>query len=714
MRSTSIAIAILVLCFNVAACADDSDYVSGLDWRAYNGSQTNSHFSTLRQIDRENVARLKKVWEYRLVDDGLEVWYSFNPLIVDGRMYVASNGGALAALDPATGRKLWSVTPSNPTHNLRGASYWRDPREPASARVFFVGGEDLYAVDATTGRLVTEFGVGGRIHMGVRVNAPGVLYNDLIILGSSNGRRGDGQIRAYDVRTGQVRWVFRTIPSRGTPEAETWGDHGPEKASGANSWGGMAIDLRRGIVYAGTAQPKVDAKGISFFGGDWEGSNRFSSSVIALRADTGQLVWDFQETHHDIWDLDIPAPPNLVRVKYQGKEIDAVAQVTKRGNTLLLDRDTGTLLYPAQSRAAPRSDVPGEATFPTQQVFSLPEPFAKTHFTEQDVTNLNAAAHDYILGRFKAARTGWFDAPSLQGNIFFGPQGGAEWGGASFDPGTHMLYVNSNHIPWFVQLRKAGQRADENLPPTLQPDIDKLIEEGKSGYTRYCAMCHGVDRNGGGGGPTLKGVASKYSQDEIVKVVTMGQGFMPAVGANLTDDVRKAIAAYLASVDRYVSFTERSETGYQSPYILAMGTGPLLDQEGFPGSKPPWGTLNAINLDTGKIEWRVPLGEYPKLRERGVAPTGTRNFGGSVVTAGGLLFIAATADEKIRAFDTSSGRVLWEAPLPFGGYATPATYNIKGRQYVVIATSSRGWNGMHPGGGAYVAFALDETRSPDQ
>lgn len=699
-----------------ASVADSAFYVAAEEWPVYNGTPSSSHFSSLHKINRENVAGLTKVWEYRSGDGPAKVWYEFNPLIVDGLMYVATGGGALAALDPASGQELWKFKPAGPAYPSRGASFWRDPQKPGQASVFFLSGSvaqdgnsDLYAVDARTGKVIADFGDNGRIPMSVPVSSPGVIYKDLIILGSAQGKRGKGQIRAYDVRSGRMRWVFHTIPKRGDPGSDTWGGVGPEKATGANCWGGMTIDERRGIVYVATAQPKNSSKGVDFFSGDWPGRNRFSSSVIALKADTGVLVWDFQETHHDIWDFDIPAPPNLVRIRFKGKQVDAVAQVTKRGNTLLLDRDTGALFYPAQERPAPPSDVPAERAYPTQRVVTIPEPFAKTQFTEEDVTNLNPEARAYILERFKLARTGWFDPPSLQGTIYFGVQGGAQWGGAAYDPETHLLYVNSNHVPWFVKMRKSvtGDSIIGGSAPLDTAQRVTQIKQGQAHYVQYCAGCHGIERKGEGGGPPLRLLPIQYLEEDIVDISVKGRGRMPPVTAALDPEVPRAIAAYLWNVDRDVLrlYQSETDTDYQPAYITEpRGRGSLRDQQGFPGSKPPWGTLNAINLDTGKIQWRVPLGEYPELQARGIPPTGTPNFGGSVVTAGGLLFIAATADQKMRAFDKSTGEILWEAQLPFGAYATPATYAIAGRQYVVIAAGG-GQNGALAGD-AYVAFAL--------
>lgn len=677
-------------------------YAAGEEWRHFNGNPASSHFSSLRQINKDNVSKLEKAWEYHS-DDGVLLGNGFNPLIVNGVMYAGTSGGGMAALNPSTGEQLWLFHPEYKS-NTKGANYWQDAEQLEVARILFAGGPYLHAVNAQSGKPVMEFGLKGKIDMGVSVTSPGVIYNNLLILGSSGGARGAGQIRAYDVRTGDLVWAFQTIPQKGEPGYETWGEIGANYAKGANAWTSMSLDQQRGVVYVATAQPKVESKAADFFGGDWPGRNRFANSVIAINAETGELIWDFQEVYHDIWDFDLPAAPNLVRVKYQGQDIDAVAQVTKTGNTLLLNRDTGKLLYPAEERPAPASSLPEENAYPTQRVFTRPEPFAKTEFTRDDITDLNPEAHKFILERFEASRTGWFVPPSLEGNILFGPFGGAEWGGAAYDPESHHLYVNSNHIPWYLRMQSVRELETEALD-TNNANKRAL---GKPLYQQHCAVCHGEHRQGQGHIPPLYTSYYKYDEQALANIVAAGRGMMPAFATLLDKDQRRAVAAFV----RYNGSRalNKEAMDYVPPYVTAAnGQNVLRDPEGYPGSKPPWGTLNAINLDTGKIDWRVPLGEYPELKKRGIAPTGTMNFGGSVATAGGLLFIAATADEMFRAFDKETGEVLWETKLPFAGYATPATYMMDGRQYVVIAASGGGHNGT-PLGDTWIAFALKEER----
>ena len=629
-------------------------YISNKTWPHYNGNPANSHYSSLNHINRENVHQLKKAWEFK-TGDGEGLSLQFNPMMIGGVLYVGRAEGGLAAVDAASGKSLWQFVPAedNPCGSGRGAAYWQAVDVSESSRLLYTCGRYLYAVDTRSGHRVSGFGENGRIDMSVAVTSPGVIYRDLVILGSSGGARGDGQVRAYDVRSGALRWSFYTIPAAGEPGFDTWGELGSKHAFGANSWAGMALDQQRGVVYLSTAQPKSENRGASFYNGDWPGRNRFANSVIALQAATGKLLWDFQEIYHDIWDLDLPAPPNLVQVNYQGSTIDAVAQVTKSGNTLLLNRDTGELLYPTQERAAPASRVKEETAYPTQRVFTLPEPFAKPFFTEHDITDLSPEAHQYSRARFNKLISGWFEPPTLTGNIMFGAYGGAEWGGAAFDPTTHRLYVSSNHYPLTIKLKinngditpKTG-----HLPFAHDASLENL-DKGKLLYKKTCAACHGADRRGLSA-PSLASISKKYISEDIEVIIADGLTSMPALGGVLTKPERQSIARFLLHNSQ-----SQEDNTYSPAYVLPSPVvEPFLDQEGYPGSKPPWATLNAIDLDTGKIIWRVPLGEYAELTERGVPLTGRRHFGGSVVTAGGLVFIAATGDKKIRAFDKNTGK----------------------------------------------------------
>ncbi len=446
--------------------------------------------------------------------------------------------------------------------------------------------------------------------------------------------------------------------------------------TGGNIWGGIAADVDRGIVYVSTGSPHPN-----FIGVNHPGDNLFANCVIALRAATGERIWHFQEIRHDIWDLDIPAPPVLVTVDRGGTRVDAVAQVTKLGNTLLLDRVTGKPLFPFRLRRAPASKLPGEQAAEYQPDVELPEPFARQAFTEADITDRTAKARAFVLKKLENATMGWFH-PFEEGrpNVFFGVHGGAEWTGAAFDPQSSLLFVSSNEVPWIITVSRA-----------------KAVGPGQTAYAQLCSACHGNAREGAGAPALPVETMAARGIEKLNTIIRDGQGAMPPF--RMTEKQRSAIVAYLLGKER--SAGQNVGTGQ---YVY-NGYPKLLDHEGYPGSKPPWGTLNAIDLSTGRIRWRVPLGEYDELTRVGVPPTGTENFGGAIVTAGGLVFCGGTRDHKIRAFDRDTGKELWSHRLPFGGYAPPATYEAGGRQYVVIPATGGGKLGGELGD-AYVAFAL--------
>jgi quinoprotein glucose dehydrogenase len=495
-----------------------------------------------------------------------------------------------------------------------------------------------------------------------------------------------GDVFGYDVATGALLWTFHTIPREGEFGHETWSG----RAQGANCWGGMALDEQRGIAYVSTGSPKPN-----FSGNHHTGDNLFANCVIALDALTGKRLWHFQEIRHDIWDLDIPAPPNLVTITREGKRVDAVAQVTKIGNTLLLDRVSGKPIFPFRLKRAPTSKLPGERTAPYQPAVEFPEPFARQVFSRADITTRTEEAQEFIAGRIASANFGFFE-PFEEGkpSVFYGIHGGAEWTGAAADLATGFLYVSANELPSIITVF----RADDE--PPRDPKNPTL---GEKLYHQHCASCHGADRVGVGTAPPLRGLRHRSKDADVIALVKNGRNLMPAA-APMSDAELQALVDFLFVRDR----TQPASTARPAkPAYTYNGYPKLLDQEGYPGSKPPWGTLNCIDLNTGKLRWKVPLGEHPELTASGVPKTGTHNFGGPIVTASGLVFCAGTVDGKIRAFDAQTGAELWEHPLPRGGYAPPATYEVNGRQYVVIAASGGGKLGG-PTGDAWVAFALPE------
>lgn len=706
----------LVVHFSFRPKPPGEDYTG---WAYYAGTRDGARYSALDGINRENVAGLQVAWTYSTGDrdTGNRSQIQCNPIVVKGVLYGTSPKLRLFAVDAATGRPLWTFDPFAGADNRalimginRGLAYWQDAGG-GDARIFYGVRDRLFAIDAATGRPVAGFGQNGSIDLdegldravpdaSVTATSPGVVYKDLIIMGgrlSETAEAAPGHIRAYDVRTGRRRWIFHTIPHPGERGYATWKDRDSwKKIGGANCWTGFSLDAERGIVYVPLGSASYD-----FYGGNRKGQNLFANSLLALDAATGRYRWHFQTVHHDILDRDLPATPNLVTVLRAGRKVDAVAQITKTGYVFLFDRTTGQPLFPIREAPVPRSDLPGEEAWPTQPVPVLPEPFTRQAFREEDVTNISPEAHAAMLRKWKAARKGGpFMPPSKQGTLIFpGFDGGGEWGGAAYDPQTGWLYVNANEMPWILQM------IDVPKPKVQQ----SLRGAGRAVYAKYCITCHGADLKGDAQQtyPALLALEKKYKEDDLRTILDAGRNRMPAF-KQLPEGEKKALVAFLLKKeDRALTAAASAAMAKgAAPAIPYTSTGynRMLDAEGYPGIKPPWGTLNAINLHTGLMEWKVPLGEFAALTKKGIPPTGTENYGGPLVTAGGLVFIAATMDEKFRAFDKKTGKVVWEAQLPAAGFATPCTYQVDGRQYVVIAAG--GGKGGNRSGDQYMAFAL--------
>lgn len=689
-----------------------------VEWPVHGGDPGHRQYSPLAHINRDNVRRLRLAWTYRTgdarADDRSQI--QCNPIVVDGVLYATSPQLKAFALDAATGRELWrfdafaQAAEGREVRALgvnRGVVYWSDGRR--DRRVFLSAGQFLYALDARTGRPIPRFGAGGRVDLArglgrdvrgltVLSNTPGAIYEDLLIVGTrvseGPGPSAPGHVRAYDVRTGAIRWTFHTIPWPGEHGYETWPPDAWTRTGGANVWSGISVDAERGLVFLPTGSAAFD-----FWGGDRRGANLFANCVLALRADTGERVWHYQVVHHDLWDRDLPAAPVLATVTHGGRRIDAVAQVTKHGYVFLFDRETGDPLFPVRERPVPASDLKGEEAWPTQPLPVAPPPFARQRVTEAEVTHRTSAAREYVLNRLRTLRTGQpFIPPSREGTVIFpGFDGGGEWGGQAFDPASGWLYVNSNEMAWVLEMVEIGAGGTGGL------------SEGQRLYATHCASCHGIDRAGAPAQmiPSLDDVGARLGRGEVARVITQGKGVMPRFGA-LTPDERDAIVRYLfgegpSEAGAGASAPAAPAPDASSPYTTT-GYNRFLDREGYPAVEPPWGTLNAIDLNAGTLVWQIPLGELPELTRQGIPPTGTENYGGPVVTAGGLIFIGATKDEMFRAFDKRTGELLWQTKLPAGGYATPATYSVNGRQFVVIAAG--GGKMGTKSGDAYVAFAL--------
>jgi quinoprotein glucose dehydrogenase len=691
---------------NVAAVlslvAQNPAPLSSTEW-GYGGGPRQIRYSPLIQINRSNVTTLTTAWTY---DTGETGALQTQPVVVDGVLYGYTASHKLFALNAATGARLWVFDPgvasSGPN---RGVMYWRDGNE---TRVFAAAADFIWAIDARTGQSIRTFGTDGRIDLrdnlgrppetqSVRLTTPGVIYRDLMIVGgrvSEGLPASPGDVRAYDVRTGALRWSFHTVPRPGEFGYETWPKEAWTYTGGANSWPGMAVDEARGVVYVPTGSAASD-----FYGADRLGDNLFANSLIALDASTGKRLWHFQFVRHDIWDRDLPSPPSLMTLRQNGRTIEAVAQATKHGYVFVFDRTNGQPIFPIEYRSYPASTVPGEVTHATQPIPTKPAPFARQRLTADLLSTRTPAIREWALNEFNAFQSAGQFVPlsvNRQTVVFPGFDGGAEWGGQAFDPESGLYYVNANDLAW-----------TGGLAPVTGG------QSGQALYLQHCATCHRDDRAGAPPSiPALTGIGDRKTFGDIATVVRQGAGRMPGF-PNLDQPAVNAIVQYtLTGADEPPPGAGRGR-GAPAPPVSPLvnnsfrftGYRRFIDPDGFPATAPPWGTLSAINLNTGEYAWQVPLGEYPALVAQGLRNTGSENYGGPVVTAGGLVFIGATnADRKLRAFDKSTGTLLWETVMAGPGRATPATYEAGGRQFVVIATGSAGAGGQATG--VYVAFAL--------
>ena len=688
---------LLVLCALLSLAARRSpNKERNADWPVWGGGPENTHYSKLAQINRSNVKKLAIAWTF---DTGEQGGLQTSPIVVDNVLYGITPTQKIFALNAATGKLLWKFDSGiKGTQPDRGLAYWsngKDKRIVAGVMNF------LYALDAASGKPIASFGQDGRIDLrqelgrepgkqSIALTSPGVVYKDLVIVGGRNPETlpaPPGDVRAYDVRTGKLRWSFHTIPHDGEFGHDTW-PAGAWKISGAaNNWSGMTIDPQRGIVFVPTGSAAFD-----FYGADRIGDDLFANSLIALNAETGERIWHFQGVKHDIWDRDFPSAPALVTVKRGGKDVEAVVQTTKQGFVYLFERATGKPLFPIEYHKYPPSTIPGEVAASEQPIPTKPAPYARQLLTADMLTNRTPEAHVWAVDQFHKSRSEGQFVPFSVGKdtvIFPGFDGGAEWGGPAVDPETSAIYINSNEMTWMAAL---AENTDSTGP--------------KGTYMSQCSVCHGDKMTGSPSAiPSLIGVGGHLPPDQITATITNGKGRMPGF-PNLVGEQLVALVDFLTN-------GERKELGSVGPELLGMkyrfsGYRRFLDPEGYPAIAPPWGTLNAIDLNTGEYLWKINLGEYPELAAHGMKNTGSENYGGPIVTAGGLLFIGATNfDKKFRAFDKSTGELLWETTLPFAGNATPATYEVNGRQFVVIAAGG-GKDPKSASGGVYIAFALPE------
>ena len=701
----------LILIFLVSSCeqVNQEGATQNSDWSVYLGGAESNQFSSLKQINNQNVNKLKLAWRYNSGSEESSNWSQIqcNPIIVEGVLYGTSPELMLFALNAATGELIWEFNPNIneefSAHANRGISYWQDGDDK---RLFFSAGSNLFAINAHTGKSIPSFGNNGIVSLKtglgkrsqnsyVVARTPGIIYENFLIIGSVVSETmgaATGHIRAFNTISGEMEWIFHTIPQPGESGYETWPEKAYQYAGGANNWAGMSLDLKRGIVYCPTGSAAYD-----FWGGNRKGENLFANCLLALDAKTGERIWHYQTVHHDIWDKDLPAPPNLIQVERNGRKVDAVAQISKQGYVFLFDRESGEPLFPIDEVPVPVSDLSGEYSWPTQPVPQLPPSLVPQVFDKDMVTDIDSVSNLYVSNILKTLRTGnLFMPPSTQGTIIFpGFDGGAEWGGAAADAENGIIYVNSNIMPWIHMMVPLDEGKGANSVP------------GRNNYLKNCAVCHGQEQQGDPSGtfPTLQGIQHKYKKEEMLELVLQGKGFMPSFKHVDKIELMEILAYVREETTEAIHIPESPVLkDYEAPYTHT-GYNRFFDDKGYPAVKPPWGTLSAVDMNKGKILWQVPLGELKELSDKGIPKTGTENYGGPVLTSGGIIFIGASKDEYFRIFDKDTGQELWKYKLPAGAYATPSTYMVAGKQYVVIACG--GGKMGTPSGNSYLAFCLE-------
>jgi quinoprotein glucose dehydrogenase len=708
----------------VICSAPRSAQVQQIDWPVFGGSAAQSRYVEHAAITPANVGQLEVAWSYPVTDGGA---YQFSPVIMDGMMVVLAKNNSLVALDAATGKELWSQ-PGFQGIARRGINTWKS-KDGKDRRLLVLSSDRLVALDARTGLPITTFGEQGKVdlreHLGrdvesvrrVQSGTPGAIFEDLILLGSSPGEGyvdPPGHLRAYNVVTGKLAWVFHTIPQPGEFGYDTWPKEAWRYAGGANNWGEITVDAARGIAYFPLGSPTYD-----YYGADRLGANLFGNCLLALDARTGKRLWHFQTVHHDLWDYDLTAAPQLLNVTRKGRRVAAVAQATKHGFLFVFDRATGEPLFDIEERPVPASAMPGEKAWPTQP-FPIGLPItARQQLTPKELTTVFLTAEERTawLARIAAARTGLFQPISEVETIAVpGGVGGTNWGNTAADPERGILYVMNQDFPSFYRLEKEERVRAPAATAGTQQFTRTQINAGEAAYKLYCQVCHGGDRQGGNNGPGLLTLQGKIGGDELHRIVTRGQNRMPAQ-PHISDATVESLLAFLSGgkapafrvgadypegVDA-PAVQYRTDYGLSFPHIMA----------------PPWSTIMAIDLNNGRLLWKVPLGQDQEAAALGFSGTGVprgtqRN--GMIVTSTGIVF-ATAKDGKLYAFDARNGRVLWSGALPMGTEGLPAMYVLNDRQYLVVnATTPLTWGArsresgigspLPVGKGGYVVFAL--------
>jgi quinoprotein glucose dehydrogenase len=739
----------------VSALLPLSTFAAGThtEWRDYGGTPDQSKFAVTPDITKKNVSRLAVSWVYPTGD---ERSYQFNPLIIDGVMYVLAKNSSLVAIDVVTRKELWIHANLRGITN-RGINYWQS-RDGKDRRLLFAMDDLLQAIDARTGKSIPTFGRNGVVDLReglgrdpktirrIMSSTPGKVFEDLLILGSAPGEgyfSAPGHVRAYNVVTGELAWTFHTIPQPGEFGYDTWPKDAYRYAGGVNVWGEITVDVRRGIAYLPISSPTYD-----YYGADRVGMNLFSDCLVAVNARTGKRLWHFQMVHHDLWDYDPTAAPQLVTVRKGGRKIDAVAQATKQGFVFVFDRVTGEPVWPIEERAVPGSDVPGEQAWPTQPHSTLP-PSARQRVLPDDLTPylISDAERAAWKERISRARTGLFNPPALQESaVVPGAVGGTNWGNTAANPRKGMLYLLNQDFPSFYKLQEQRDRNVAGGLGRFGPPDAATIKRGETAYHEHCAVCHGKDRAGTPAGPSLISSGSQIVGPQFRRIITYGNGRMPAL-PHVTDEQAGDILAFLGGGARPRRPADMPAAPMPPGPVVAAGGitrppagGPAPEAmqaypEGVPAPAqryytdyglghpyllaPPWSQIMAYDLNRGVILWRKPLGQDLDATKAGGKDTGVPRGSqrqGMIVTSTGIVFSTAR-DSVFYAFDADTGEVLWRHALPMSTEGLPAIYEVKGKHYIVVnATTQQTWGlntresgigSTEPlGKGGYVIFGL--------
>lgn len=710
-------------------------------WIGYSSAADGSRFFPNSQITKTNVKDLQVAWTYPFSDTVT------TPMMARGMVFGRGRNGALVALDARTGKEIW-VREGMDGMTSRGINYWESPNG-AERRLLFAMNDYLQAIDAKTGKLITTFGDNGAVDLRVGLDrdpasisriqsqTPGQVFENLILLGSAPGEgymSAPGHVRAYDVITGKMVWRFNTIPQPGEFGYDTWPKDAYKYVGAVNTWGELSVDAARGIAFFPTGSPTYD-----YYGADRPGANLYGTSLIAIDARTGKRIWHFQLVHHDLWDYDTSSAPQLTTIVKDGKRRDVVALAGKSGFLYVFDRVTGEPIWPIEERPVPISGMPGEKSWPTQPFPTMVPPFVKLTFTEDDINpfnNITPEEREEFREKVRGTKNlGMFTPIDFINTMHLpGSNGGSVFGTAASEPGTGIVYVIGQNNPGILRLMRTGEPRNR---------FGFAATPGEAVYQRDCQSCHGPNRAGTDSAPPLGGVSERLDDAALRATITGGKGRMPAF-PHLTETDMAALLTYL----RTPSLGPRGRAAYptttyppgpvvgsggartrpapprqagpptETPYPTGTAETPqyTINEYGTVGKlmRPPYTTITKYDLNIPAIVWQVGFGDDPELAEKGQTGTGIPQMrNGAVVTDTGLYF-AAGGDNKLRAYDTANGMVLWTGN--FGGTyrGAPIMYAIDGRQYLLVpAAGDRLPAGNQPppyknppGPLGYVAFAL--------